>query len=243
MLATFRTFLSTGLDLLYPRTCNACGEALLKEERALCWECRAGVTAIQFPFCSCCGRPVEGAVDTAYTCFACSEERPHYVSARSAVRLEGCAQSMVHDFKYRDALWLERELVQWMVAAADVHYADHSFDVIVPVPLHAVRLRERGYNQARLLAKGLGRRAGLRVDGSCLRRLKPTVTQTHLTGRERAHNVRGAFRAVSRRVAKKRILLVDDVMTTGATLNECARALKEGGAASVYVLTLARGGW
>ena len=238
-----QTILDTAADLLYPRVCVGCGVGLEGDDRNLCWDCRATVSFVRVPFCSCCGRAVEGAVDALYVCHACAGERPLFDLARSAASYDGVVKRMIHDYKYNHALWLERDMAELIQQAARVHLDGVAVDAIVPVPLHPVRERSRGYNQSNLLAKHLEPVFGVKRAPGLLRRVRPTPSQTDLTARERVHNVMGAFEAKTRASMNLRILLFDDVMTTGATLNECARALKEAGATAVYVLTLARGGW
>lgn len=230
------------LDLLYPRTCTGCGGDLEADAHHVCWDCRASLRTIGPPQCALCGNPVEGRIDHAYICYHCTQLQPAFDCARSALRFEGVAAELIHAFKYREALWLQDDLVELLEVCVHVHFSSGDFDALACVPLHHVRQRERGYNQARLLADGLARRLGKPVWPRVLKRVRPTGTQTHLTARDRVTNVKGAF-GVRRaeRVRGKRILLVDDVMTTGATTSECARALKQAGAAVVSVVTLARG--
>jgi len=124
----------------------------------------------------------------------------------------------------------------------EAEYPGRTFDLLVPVPLHHVRRRDRGYNQSAVLAHELGRRMGCPVSFGLLKRIRPTATQTNLTAKERLSNVGGAFQHKrEKRLAGRRVLLVDDIMTTGATVNICAKTLKKGGAASVHVITAARG--
>lgn len=236
-------WLQTGLDLLYPRTCAGCGIALAGGRGQLCWDCRADVRPITPPYCSRCGNPVEGRVDHQYICFHCADAEPHFTQARCAARFEGVLPRLIHSFKYDDALWLESDLAELLHACWTTHYAERTSDAVVAVPLHPARRRARGYNQAQVLAGGLARRLGLPLWRGIVHRVRATETQTHLTARQRLHNVAGAFEAPrSVRIRDRRILLVDDVMTTGATVSECARALRKSGAAEVLVLTLARGG-
>ncbi len=233
----------TGLDLLYPRSCAGCGTSLAGKTGQLCWDCQADVRPIAPPFCYWCGNPVEGRVDHRYVCYHCTAAAPHFTRARCAARFEGVLPDLIHAFKYQDALWLAPDLVDLLQACWNTHFADWPCDGVTAVPLHPARRRARGYNQARVLAVGLARRLGRPHWDGLLHRLRATETQTHLTARERLRNVAGAFEIGSpRRLRERRILLVDDVMTTGATVSEAARALRAGGAAEVYVLTLARGG-
>lgn len=230
------------LDLLFPRCCGGCGGDADPGGGHLCWDCRAEWRPIGDPLCSRCGNPVEGRIDHVYTCFHCEQTEPLFDRARSAVRFEGGNTRLIRDFKYHHGLWLQEELADLLQACVQAHYGELTFDAVCAVPLHHLRLRERGFNQAALLAASLARRLRLPVQGRGLVRRRNTGTQTHLTARERLSNVKGAFGV--RRSADwrgRRLLLVDDVMTTGATVSACAGALKDAGAASVHVVTLARG--
>jgi competence protein ComFC len=231
------------LDLVYPRACSGCGGRVGPDFHHVCWDCLSQVLFVQPPYCALCGDPVEGRVDHQYTCFHCSSATPHFDRARSAARYRGVVQELLREFKYRDALWLKPDLVRLLESCAAAHYdVGTDVDAVTSVPLYPARQRERGYNQAEILAGALARRLRKPLLSRCLMRVRPTQTQTHLPLRDRATNVRGAFRARrTRRLENQRVLLVDDVMTTGATVNECARALKEAGAARVYVVTVARG--
>lgn len=230
------------LDLLYPRSCGGCGGDADPEGGHLCWDCRAELRVIGSPLCSLCGNPVEGRIDHEYICFHCVESKPQFDRARSAVRFEGGIMRLIRDFKYHHGVWLQEELADLLQACVATHYAGQRLDAVCAVPLHHVRQRERGFNQAALLAASLARRLQLPYRTHGLRRARDTGTQTHLTARERLSNVKDAFEV--RNPARWRglhLLLVDDVMTTGATVSACAKALKDAGAASVFGVTLARG--
>lgn len=192
--------------------------------------------------CAKCGDPVDGVPGCVYRCTWCQREEPAFDLARSALRFRGPVKAAIHEMKYRGALQVASEWLPWMLACLRVHCPDASFDSVLPVPMHARRERERSYNQARLLAAGVARALSLPMDPAAIVRARETGTQTHLTVAERRLNVFDAFRVQdSGRVRARRVLLIDDVMTTGATVNECARVLKDAGAASVHVLTVARG--
>jgi ComF family protein len=231
------------LDMLFSRTCEGCGAPVDQEPGSLCWDCQTGVKTVQLPFCERCGDPVAGAVTGPFECAWCRKTGPAFDWARSAVRYDGVAKTCLRRFKYNAGAWLLEDLTQWLVALwrtcpADVRQADFA----LAVPLYPKRERERGYNQSALLAQRLARRVGIPFRGRLLWRHRPTATQTHLTAAQRVHNVMGVFSVPwTRPVRGARIVLVDDVMTTGATVNECARALKAAGAAAVMVLTVARG--
>lgn len=230
------------LDLLYPRACAHCGRPDPDAGRYLCWDCMARVDFVQPPFCELCGDPVGGRVGHAYRCALCSARAVHFDAARSVARYDGVVGALIRDLKYRGAFWLAPDLADWLAAGVRAHFDSVPFDAIAAVPLHASKQRARGYNQSALLAARLGKRLGLPLAHRCLRRIRADCSQTHLTVSERAANVAGAFDTRwNRWLEGRRILLVDDVMTTGATVNDCARALKAGGASTVRVITLARG--
>ena len=229
-------------DLLFPRVCVACGGPARESARYLCWDCLARMAWIHPPFCRLCGDPVDGAVAGEFLCATCLRQAPAFDLARSAARYSGVLKAAVQEFKYHGATWLSRDLGMLLQACFNTHYSETPIDMISYVPLYAAKERDRSYNQAGLLAQEL-RTAGrsLRVERLLLK-VRPTPTQTHLTVRERRANVRRSFAIKDKnRVAGQRILLIDDVMTTGATVNECARVLKQAGVNAVYVLTVARG--
>lgn len=230
-------------NLLFPRTCSACGDPLSEAGLFVCWDCRAKLSLISAPYCNTCGEPVHGRVDHAYCCHACSTTRPVYRHARAALHYNQAGRALVTGYKYNHAFWFEGLLVDLLEAAVRHHYAGFNHDLLAAVPLHPVKQRERGYNQSALLAKALSRRLNIPVAKSgWLKRIRPTPSQTRLTARQRLTNVRGAFKATrSANWNHKRVLLLDDVMTTGATVSECARILLDSGASSVDVITLARG--
>ena len=233
------------LDMLFSRVCEECGAVLAEDEPgSLCWDCRARVRFVQVPFCERCGDPVPGTIGGPYECAGCRGLRPAFDWARSAVRYEGPAKACIRRFKYQAGIWLQEELVGWLAALWRTCPAEvRSVDFVAGIPLYPRRERERGYNQAALLAEGLAEQVGIPFRRGLLGRTKPTATQTHLTAVQRVHNVKGVFSVRQPGdVRGARIALVDDVMTTGATANECARALKAAGAAAVMVLTVARGG-
>ena len=230
------------LDMLYPRSCIGCGALSPETFRYVCWDCWSDTARVEPPFCKLCGDPVAGAVDHDFTCYACSAEKPSFDAARSATRYDGVVGEALRLLKYEKALWLAPDMAELLHNCLSAEFPGRTFDLVVPVPLHHVRRRERGYNQSAVLARELGRRIRCQTMPGMLRRIRPTTTQTNLTAPQRLSNVKNAFQ--SRRanwLAGRRVLLVDDVMTTGATVNACAKALKEGGAMAVHVLTVARG--
>jgi len=229
-------------DWFYPRACAGCGDGSPTAGRYLCWDCLARVDFIRPPYCELCGDPVPGRIGHAYTCAWCSARRIHFRQARSAARYDGPLAQMIRDFKYHGHLWLARDLAGLLEAVVRTHFEEALFDVVTAVPLHPLKERMRGYNQSAMLAEVLARKLDLPFYARLMFRRRPTPTQTHLTAEQRIANVRDAFGTRwCRWLEGRRVLLVDDVMTTGATVNECARALIAGGAATVDVVTVARG--
>jgi len=230
------------LDLLYPRRCLGCGASSPETFRYVCWDCWSDAARVEAPFCNLCGDPVAGAVDHDFICYSCSVETPAFDGARSAARYDGVVGEALRQLKYEKALWLAPDMAELLHNCLEAEYPGRIFDLIVPVPLHHVRRRERGYNQSAVLAYELGRRMGCPLPSGVLKRVRPTATQTNLTAKERLSNVVGAFKHKrAKGLAGRRVLLVDDVMTTGATVNACAKTLKASGVASVHVITAARG--
>lgn len=231
------------LDLVFPRACEGCGVALPDEPGALCGDCQAAVKTVGLPFCERCGDPVAGDISGPFECTHCHQQPPAFAWARSAVRYDGLAQACLRRFKYHGGTWLLDNLSGWLLALWRTCPPEaRAADYITPVPLYPRRERERGYNQAALLGEQLAVHVGIPFRNRVLRRTRSTDTQTRLTAAQRVHNVKGVFSVPRpRRVRGARIVLVDDVMTTGATVNECARALMAAGAAAVMVLTVARG--
>ena len=230
------------LDLLWPRPCEICARPAGEHARYLCWDCLAALPLIEAPHCARCGDPVEGAVTGDYLCSLCVDRRPAFDLARSAVRFRGGVRELLHRFKYGDATHLDRDLAMLLKSCVAACYGSERLDAVAFVPLHAVRERSRTYNQARLLAKRLAQELAVPFAPGCLARVRETGSQTLLSMRQRTLNVEGAFQATAPEwIEGRRFLLVDDVMTTGATVAECSRVLKEAGAARVLVVTVARG--
>jgi competence protein ComFC len=232
------------LNLLYPPVCQLCrSQRAEARDGFVCGQCRSHVRFIRPPFCERCGLPFAGELTTTFVCTNCKALELHFTSARSAVVARSVVREAIHRFKYSRALWFENFLASLLVReAAPVLRAGAAWNYIVPVPLHPVKWHEREFNQAALLAAQLARATKIPLHEKILRRVNPTATQTLLTRDERAANMKSAF--VVRQGARlegKRIVLVDDVFTTGATTNACAKALQVAGAAEVCVWTVARG--
>ena len=220
------------LDLLYPPRCPGCGRVGF----TFCDACQNRIEPPPAPACTRCGQPAE----TERLCVTC-RETPSHLDRIASIAVFACPlRDAIHDLKYNNARSLARPLGARMATAW--RQANFAADVIVPVPLHASRLAERGYNQSALLARIISKEIGVPIDESILIRVKATQQQAKLKAVERRENVKDAF-VCRGSVAGKRIVLVDDVCTTGSTLEACAAALHTSDAASVWAFTLARARW
>jgi len=228
------------LDLLLPPRCLACGE-LVAEPGALCAACWPNVRFLSAPHCAICGYPFEYDAGADALCAACSREPPAYHRARAALRYDEGSARLVVALKHADRTDAAPTYGLWMARAGAELIAEA--DVLVPVPLHRLRLLLRRYNQSALLAHAIAAAARKPVAPDAIQRTRWTKSQGRMNRRDRAANVRGAFAVRRRRaglIAGRRVLLIDDVLTTGATVAACARALEAAGATQVDVLTLAR---
>ena len=229
------------MDSLLPPRCLNC-QAMVEGDAALCPACWPLFDFLAPPLCESCGFPFEydpGPEDAR--CAACHAHPPHFDRARSVLVYGETSRRLILDFKHGDRTWPAPSFGRWLARAGGELVAQA--DLAVPVPLHRSRLYARRYNQASLLALALGRVTGLPVEPELLTRHRPTPPQGRMSASARRRNVQGAFRlrgGFEELVQGKRILLVDDVLTTGATAGECARVLKRAGAETVDLLTLAR---
>lgn len=235
-----RRFFTALLDLLLPSFCLACDKPLgSAPELLFCPDCLKRLTFIHSPLCPCCGRVYLVAAGGDHLCGACLAAPRHFTRARALFLYEEPLKEVIHRFKYQGKTACLPSFARF--AKNHPLLADlEGVDRIVPVPLHPSRLRERGFNQALLLARALFPKDP-RIIPSLLIRSRPTEPQANFNGAARRTNLKNAFAVVGPQLlAGKKILLVDDVFTTGTTANECARVLKKAGAAEVVVLTLAR---
>ncbi|RPJ60703.1 MAG: ComF family protein [Dehalococcoidia bacterium] len=221
----------TILDLFFPKRCVGCG----REGYYICFSCRRTIRRILPPICPRCGRPQPGGT----LCPSCINQQIGVDGIRSPFRFEGVIREAIHQFKYSNL----RDLSGFLAGMLYEYLLKYPMpgDVLVPVPLHPRRLRERGYNQSVLLAKELGRLTALPVIENCLWRTKYTSQQAiSISVQDRYRNVAGVFDCRDNSIRDYNVVLVDDVATSGATINACARSLKAAGAASVWGLVVAR---
>jgi len=243
MAASFKKIADAVAGLIYPNVCQLCGaQRATATEGFVCSRCWEQVRFIKPPFCNRCGLPFHGSLTTDFECTNCRDMKLHFRSARSAVKLDGAVLEVVRRYKYKRALWFEPFLADLLIREALPHLREEKWDYIVPVPLHPRKKRQREFNQAERLATFLSAAAGIPMDTTLLKRVNWTQTQTKLTRDKRAENMRNAFTMRKpRKLNGERIVLFDDVFTTGATTNACAEVLIEAGAGEIGVWTMARG--
>lgn len=220
------------LDLLFPPICGGCG----KRGTQWCGDCHSQVKKIHPPICNICGQPR----NFPGLCFRCSTNKPQFNQLRSWAVYDGPVREAIRSLKYRRNISLGLVLSAPLVNLFERLGWD--IDMVVPVPLGVARLKERGYNQAVLIARPLALRINVPCKTQVLHRVRETRTQVGLSLSQRRENVENAFQAIKGEVSRKRVLVVDDVATSSATLNACASALLNAEADAVYCLTLARAG-
>jgi ComF family protein len=235
-----RRLARAALDALLPPLCLSC-QTIVDQPGAVCAACWTRLSFLGAPMCQRCGLPFPYEVGAGAECAACIADPPPWQRARAVFAYDEASRGLVLGFKHADRLHAAPAFGRWL-ARAGAELAAES-DIVAPVPLHWLRLALRRYNQAALLATALAAASGRAVIPDLLRRTRRTPSQGRLGRTERQRNVAGAFRIRERhrpRLDGARVLLVDDVLTTGATARACAKALTDAGAAAVDVLTLAR---
>ncbi|MDA1272584.1 MAG: ComF family protein [Verrucomicrobia bacterium] len=238
-----KSWLDAVLSFIYPDACQVCRvQPSAAHAGYVCEQCRSSVRYIKPPFCDRCGLPFSGDITSQFECANCRELELCFTSARAAVAASGVVLEILHRYKYQRALWFEPFLARLLVEKSAQSLQQKDWDLIVPVPLHPLKKREREFNQAERLAKRLSRATGIPISSVLLERATATQTQTRLSRSQRAVNVRSAFRVCGGKdLNGQRIVLVDDVLTTGATTSACAKTLRAKGCGQVSVWTVARG--
>jgi ComF family protein len=232
------------LELIYPPKCHVCQCFLTgdgSETDHICPECLESLVRITSPLCPSCGIPFVSRVEEDHLCGDCIRKRPHFDALAAPFLYEGAIMDAVHQIKYNGRTYIARSVGEMATSLAKERFGDTKGFLMMPVPLHPKRLRERGFNQSLVIARAIASNLGTEVDFLSLRRIKYTQPQTGLKKAERRRNVRGAFGLAGQPDLKgKTVMLVDDVATTGSTLNECAKVLKKSGCEKVFCLVLAR---
>lgn len=235
-------------DIIYPPRCAICKQflwngPLIKEDNplSLCQTCIADFRHISSPLCPICGVPFPSELKEDHPCEDCLRKRPFFDSAAAPYSYEGPILTAIHRLKYGAKSFLAGSLGPLLSRYTEERIKEPGHLLTIPVPLHPKRVRERGFNQSLLLARHVAKGLKSDLDFLSLKRVRYTLPQTRLAKKERQRNVRGAFQLHNRDAVKgKTILLVDDVVTTGNTMNECARVLKKEGSGKVFCVSLAR---
>ena len=236
-----KPFFHALLDVILPPICHICHSFIPDAGKIhICPTCRDLLPLVSSPLCPLCGIPFSGT-GSDHRCGTCLTHTPHFDSARAHFLYEGAIRDLIHSFKYSHKTHLRNPLALLALEGMSGFLADQNPHLLIPVPLHRTRLRQRGFNQAVLLVRAISRHLSLPMLTDALARTRSTEPQIDLSATERRMNVSGAF-TVGRPdlVAGKRILLLDDVMTTGSTMDECAKELKKAGADAVIAATIAR---
>jgi ComF family protein len=242
-ITVLRPWVDAAFNFIFPPICQIC-----EQERAgaaegfVCEACRRRVRWVAPPFCERCGLPFEGEITETFECSNCHDLDLYFRFARSAIVADSLVLDIIHRYKYSRNLWFETFLANALIEKAAPQLMAGEWDWIVPVPLHHSKKREREFNQTERLGSCLANATGIPMNARLVQRVKATETQTTLGKRERAANMAAAF-AVREglRLDGKKIVIIDDVLTTGATTSACARALRMAGAEDVGVWTVARG--
>ena len=240
---TLKRFLRQTIDAVLPVNCAGCDTPLWGDPIPFfCRQCWTGIRPFQDPRCPRCSIPFPSSLALLHSpwhhCEGCRIRPPAFSQAWTLYPYQSPLKEAIGLFKYHGKISLAHPLANLMLKALKPL---PPIDVICPVPLHPDRLKEREYNQSLLLADRLSRHLGIPLSHQCLRRIRPTTPQTSLRRKARLKNLRRSFAITQpHHIAEKNVLLIDDVLTTGTTVNECAKTLRRAGAGHVYIVTLAR---
>ena len=235
-----RALIERCLQFLLPPQCHCCEKFLEEGQQGICPDCLSKIRWIEPPLCTLCGVPFLSREIENHPCGACLTRGKYFTMARAVGYYEGPLREAIHRWKYEEKSYLTLFFGEKLAEGFCRYWDPQSFDLIIPVPLHSKRLRERGFNQALLLVKELSRRTRIPYSKRLLQKRILTPPQVNLSGGEREKGVRGSFHIQrDEEIEGKSILLVDDVYTTGATVNECSKVLLKAGAERVDVLTIA----
>lgn len=228
--------LNNFLNILFPETCPVCQNPATDHKTApICSDCWQSVSPYECPMCQRCGKPLVS--DVSMTCRECLEDAPAFSYARSFGLYEGVLKKAISLLKFYGIKRLSKPLSDIIL-----HIEIPRVDAVIPVPLHEKRLRQREFNQSALLAKNIAKNLGIEVLVNCLVKVRDTMPQVGLRSQDRRKNIKHAFDIKQEELVKgKNVILIDDVVTTGATVRECSRVLKKAGAENIYVITLAHG--
>lgn len=229
------------INLLYPAICQGCHRKLDNPSKHICADCMNKIKLRTPPFCLKCGRQLNIDASHTDTCIDCKLNEPDFDKAMSVCSYNDFLKNLIHDFKYRKITCIAKEFSDIMLNFARAYGLCRNIDVIIPIPMHSKRLLKREINHSEVLAKHFAKKLNIPYSNKTINKTQDTALQTSLKRENRIKNLSGAFKINNQASIKnKNILLVDDLFTTGSTVNECAKALKDKSAKYVEVITLAR---
>lgn len=230
------------INLLYPAICRGCSKKIDKFDRNICDDCAKKIKERLPPFCIKCGRQLKGDPELMAMCQNCEKDKPFFDKAWSACHYDNLLKNLIHDFKYKKIISLSKDFTALLINFMKKHHIGRDSQIILSIPMHPDRLFQREINHADILAKALGKNLGIPYSGNTLKKTKNTSLQSKLKRDARIKNLRSSFYLKDKSIVhNKNIMLVDDLFTTGSTVNECSRLLKDSGAGYIEVITLARG--
>ncbi|MDP2981666.1 MAG: ComF family protein [Candidatus Omnitrophota bacterium] len=230
------------INLFYPALCKVCSKKINEFNHNICGDCAKKIKERLPPFCMKCGRQLKGDPELIATCQGCKKDTPHFDRAWSACRYDDPLKGLIHDFKYKKITSLSTDFTALIINFMKKYNVGGGCQIILSIPMHPNRLFRREINHSDILAQGLGKCLGISYSGNTLKKTKDTLLQSKLKREARIKNLHSSFSLKNNSIVRnKNILLVDDLFTTGSTVNECSRLLKNSGARYVEVITLARG--
>ncbi len=230
------------INLLYPALCRACSKKINEFDRNICDDCAKKIKERLPPFCVKCGRQLKGSPELIATCPDCKKDKLCFDRAWSACCYDGLLKDLIHDFKYKKITSLSTDFTALIISFMKKYNIGKDAQMILSIPMHPNRLFEREINHADILARDLGNKLGISYSRNTLKKIKDTPLQSKLKREARIKNLYSSFSLKDVSIVRdKNIMLVDDLFTTGSTVNECSRLLKNSGAKYVEVVTLARG--
>lgn len=236
-------YIDTFLNFIFPRNiyCILCGKPVDRDEKySICDECKTNLKFIEGKTCEKCGKPIS-EFHMERKCHECINSSRFFTKAISCIEYDDISKKIIYDLKYNKKRYISYHIAEIMYDRLKEEEMN-CFDIIIPVPLHPTKEKNRSFNQASIIGKYLSRMTNIRIDNKALIRSKNTITQNMLTREQRRKNLEHAFNVVKRNdIIDKSILIIDDIYTTGATINQCSKVLIENGARSVYAVTLATG--
>lgn len=236
-------YIDTFLNFIFPRNiyCILCGKPVDRDEKySICDECKTNLKFIEGKTCEKCGKPIS-EFHMERKCHECINNYRFFTKAISCIEYDDISKKIIYDLKYNKKRYISYHIAEIMYDRLKEEEMN-CFDIIIPVPLHPTKEKNRSFNQASIIGKYLSRMTNIRIDNKTLIRSKNTITQNMLTREQRRKNLEHAFNVVKRNdIIDKSILIIDDIYTTGATINQCSKVLIENGARSVYAVILATG--